>query len=435
MQPLPHNIELEKAIIWYLIIHWNEAEDIFLDLEIEYFYDSENKNIAEKLYEMAIKWEQIDLVSISSYIKNQMYLIECTENSSIASINTQVKHLEELYQRRNLIIEAKRLEHLWYNGEDLDEGVYNIFDRVNKTLSAWGSNIADMDTLIDSYEKYLKESAGRDMLWYSWGFPWIDEHTLWIRKWKTYRIWGLSGAGKTSFLFQVFESLIKQKKKILFFSLENSEESTFSNLLSTIQWVNPKSIQKWLVQADIKYLREAKQYFTTIYEVFNLSEMKREILKRKPDIVFVDYIGLVNIKGFNEKEKYDKYADDIKEFMQKNNKIAWVDLSNLNKSDNEATIREYKGFNWSAKLRNNTDFGMHIFPLKSFSDYKSNILKIWSEETKKNFLWKKALTFLISKNRLWEDDIQNHYIIDFNKGIRFQEANEDELRKWETLTS
>lgn len=69
------------------------------------------------------------------------------------------------------------------------------------------------------------------------------------------------------------------------------------------------------------------------------------MLRVKPDVVILDYIGLVNIKGHDEKTLYQKYADEVKQFLQKNQEIAWVDLSNLNKDDDEEKIRMYKGFN------------------------------------------------------------------------------------------
>ena len=59
----------------------------------------------------------------------------------------------------------------------------------------------------------------------------------------------------------------------------------------------------------------------------------------KPDVVILDYIGLVNIKGTDEKSLYNRYADEVKEFVQKNKHLAWIDLSNLNKDDDEERIR------------------------------------------------------------------------------------------------
>lgn len=432
IKPLPHDSSLEESIAWYLIVFWNEAEDIFLELQIEYFYDSQVKEIVEKMYEMVIWGEKIDFVSINSYFPNKtMFLSELCDKCSSFSIYNQIQKLREMYQRRNIILDARRLENLAYSQEELEESIFWVFDRINNTLKDWKSWIEDTNILINRFEKYLEENKNKKITWVSWGNEWLDEHTWGIRNWKTYRIWGLSWAGKTSFIYEIIVNLLKEKKKILFFTLENASETTFENILSSVQEVNPKSIQKWFEIPYIQYLRENTHNLRVAENIFNLSEIKREILKHKPDVVILDYIGLVNIKWYDEKTKYDKYADEVKEFVQKHKDMAWIDLSNLNKSDNEATIREYKGFNGSAKLRNNTDFGMHIFPYKAFAEHKNKIMNIWSEEAKKPYYGKKALTFLISKNRLWDDDIQKHYVIDFNKWIRFVPATEEQINRWE----
>jgi hypothetical protein len=63
----------------------------------------------------------------------------------------------------------------------------------------------------------------------------------------------------------------------------------------------------------------------------------------------------VDIKNTDEKSMYNAYADVIKKFVQKNKELAFIDLSNLNKDDDEERIRQHKGFNGSAKLKNNID--------------------------------------------------------------------------------
>jgi len=47
--------------------------------------------------------------------------------------------------------------------------------------------------------------------------------------------------------------------------------------------------------------------------------------------VILDYIGLVNIKGTDERSVYNTYADKVKVFIQQHQELAWIDLSNLPK--------------------------------------------------------------------------------------------------------
>lgn len=445
MQPLPSDTALEKEVIGYLITFWAEAEDVFLDLEIEYFSDIYYKKIIEKLYEMALTWKKIDIVSVLSELKDKdffkklwwvSFLTEITQNSVfLESIFTLTKKLRLLYQKREIIIEARKLENIGFNSEKLDDDVSNSFDDISKILNEWESKVTSMEDNIAILEKTIEENKSKDLIWYSWGenFNWLDKATLWIRKWKNYRIAWMSWAWKTSLIYEIIFNLLKQKAKVLFVTLENSIETTLTKFLSSVQEVNPTLIEKWQVKADTEFLRKVQNNLKITDQLFSLNEIKREILKTKPDVVILDYIWLVTIEWYTEETMYNKYADEIKQFIQKHKNLAFIDLSNLPKSETEDTIRMYWGFNWSAKLRNNCDFWMFVFPYKPFAKYKSDVLKNWTDKSKKEFFWKKALTFLISKSRLWDDGIEKQYLINFNKWIRFIEAKNEQINLWDSF--
>jgi len=96
--------------------------------------------------------------------------------------------------------------------------------------------------------------------------------------------------GKTNLVYQTIYSLLKQKAKVLFVSLENSVETTYVKFLSTVQEVNPYQIEKGLVQPNLSFLRDNKDNFILTDKLFELNDIKREVLKVKPDVVILDYI-------------------------------------------------------------------------------------------------------------------------------------------------
>jgi hypothetical protein len=160
----------------------------------------------------------------------------------------------------------------------------------------------------------------------------------------------------------------------LFISLENTIETTYINLLSSLQKTNSRKIERGEIEPNTEWLRRNKEKLILTDQIFDIQEIKREVVKHKPDVVILDYIGLVSIKGCDEKSLYNTYADEVKRFVQKHKSFAWIDLSNLNKDDDEERIRQHKGFNGSAKLRNNTDFALHMFYYKPFYEYKESFL-------------------------------------------------------------
>jgi hypothetical protein len=46
---------------------------------------------------------------------------------------------------------------------------------------------------------------------------------------------------------------------------------------------------------------------------------------------------------------------------------------------------------------------------------------------------KQVITFLISKNRLWPDGTEEQFYINFEEGIKYNEASKDMKDKWNSL--
>jgi hypothetical protein len=94
-----------------------------------------------------------------------------------------------------------------------------------------------------------------------------------------------------------------------------------------------------------------------------------------PDVVILDYIGLMSIKGFTEEQKYTEYAIQVQRFV-KATQVSWIDLSNLPTQLQSADdIKLNPQFFGSTFLRNNTDVGIHILPDKEYYNLREKVLK------------------------------------------------------------
>lgn len=444
---LPHDYELEKAILSTILTSPELMEEIFVNVELEYFDNPIYREVAEVVYNMFIVQTEISLLSVKTALEENKLLDKIGGLSWLADLteyNLEVRHwqtyankLQELYKKREIIKEARKMENKAFSSDNIDEDIISSFDSINRVLMEGESKSTDVEDNINLLENYiaLNKNKNWDLLWWSWWdeLSWLDKHTQGIRKGKTYRIGAPSGLGKTNLVYQTIVSLLEQWAKVLFVSLENNIETTYIKLLSTVQWCNPYQIEKGLVKPDTEWLRKYKNNFILTDQLFDINEIKRETLKTKPDVVILDYIWLVNIRGFDEKTVYNKYADEIKQFVQKHQWLAWIDLSNLNKSDDEQAIRFHKWFNGAAKLRNNTDVAIHMFDYQPFADYKRMVFESWGEESQERVRGKKAITFFLSKNRLGNDNEEETFTINFNEWIRYVQATEKQKELWQTL--
>ena len=439
MKPLPNDNITEQTILWCLLIDSELVDKFFEEGQIEWFHTTNNKYVIKAIYELALEWITIDLITVrDKLIENKkldkvgwaLFLAELTElvpasSNWLAYSNT----LKDLYQRRTIVIASQKLLNNAYDW-DIEKEVDDALSSITYALNEGKSKATSVEDNILLMEKAIAENRGKDLIGRSWWNSFLDQYTKWIRKGKTYRIASPSGVGKTNLLYPTIKSLIEQGAKVMFVSLENSIESTYMKFLSSVQGINPNDIEQGKASADTDFLRRNSHLFILTDQLFDLWDIKREIVKNKPDVVFLDYIGLVSIKGADEKSLYNRYADDVKRFMQIHKELAWVDLSNLNKDDDEEKMRLYKWFNGSAKLRNNTDFALHMFYYKPFYDYKQDIKdngELWAY---KKFENTQVLTFLITKNRLWPDGVEEQFWINFNKGINYKQISEEKKQLW-----
>jgi hypothetical protein len=145
---------------------------------------------------------------------------------------------------------------------------------------------------------------------------------------------------------------------------------TITNLLANYQKVNSYKLENLDIMPDFGYLDSKKDLLTIIDDCWDMGEIFSRILQIKPDIVVIDFIGLVNIQGFNDDSHYTSYAKQVQQFA-KTEQIGWIDLSNLEMRADETTIRMHGNFYGSSFLRNTADVGIHMWRNTNYEKYRN----------------------------------------------------------------
>ena len=435
--------ELEKAYLGWLVMD----KDLIKKAELteEMFSNSYYWRLYTFILKVDEKWKEVNMLLLKNKL-DEVWILESVwwltfitslfENFiSSTHFKDYEKKIRDAYISRQLLVEARRLKQI-SKSQEFEEWIMKVYDNINNLLSTNPNKDITVEAWIEKMLNTIEENMWRNLIWYSWWNDFLDNLTKWIRKWKTYRIWAPSWVWKTNLVYQTIKNLLKQWTKVLFCSLENSIDTTYIKLLSSMQEVNPWDIETWKIMPEVWLLEEYKQNLFITDQMFNWNEITRHIKKVKPDVVFLDYIWLVEVDWADERTLYDRYADLQKRFIQRNQDIAWIDLSNLNKDDWEERIRAHRWFNGSAKLRNNTDFAMHMFYYAPFYEYRKSMLELWAPDSEwvKEVTNKQAVTFLISKNRLWADWLEAQFYIDFNKWINYNQATKEIKEAWNNLS-
>ena len=98
--------------------------------------------------------------------------------------------------------------------------------------------------------------------------------------------------------------------------------------MSNYQHQSMDSILRGSTPANFDYLQSIQANLNIVDSSFYLSDIFSKVMEFSPDVVILDYIGLMSIRGFTEEQKYTEYAIQVQRFV-KQVQVSWIDLSNL----------------------------------------------------------------------------------------------------------
>jgi len=145
--------------------------------------------------------------------------------------------------------------------------------------------------------------------------------------------------GKTTFAINLALNVARQKKTVLFFTLEMSKEELVFRMLSILNGITVKEIQKLQYKTDIFNQKLCELADLNLFiddnsrlSLFDLKTKCRKV-KRKSglDLVIVDYIGLMQEKSQDRVQEVSKIARGIKQ-IAKDLDVPIIALAQLNRN-------------------------------------------------------------------------------------------------------
>ncbi len=207
----------------------------------------------------------------------------------------------------------------------------------SKTLSNL-NDMEDISKMGDNYDNLLKMTPLKT------GYIAIDDKLGQLKGGDLFIIAAATGMGKTCMMLNIAQSMARQGKKILIFSLEMNKEQLLNRIISSETGVNSSKFRNASFTED-----EAQKYFGYMYSdsfnqlniqvctEYNIStaRMRNLVLASKSDIVFVDYLGLIS--GGNKANSYERVSEisrELKLLAMESNK-PFIVLHQLNRANAE----------------------------------------------------------------------------------------------------
>lgn len=144
-------------------------------------------------------------------------------------------------------------------------------------------------------------------------------------------IFAFSGVGKSTLAGQIALNIAQQQKQVMFFSLEMTYTQVMDRLVSNFLDIDHKKI-KYITKGSItkSELEQIKKASISIHKNINIyndrnlqeiiKKIKEQKSKKKINIVFIDYISLIEVDGFfEERSKITKITQEFKKLSNELN--------------------------------------------------------------------------------------------------------------------
>ena len=357
----PQNIDSEKAVLGSIMLRKDAIHEVEDILTPDSFYAEKHKIIFQAMFDLSIKNEPIDVLSLSAKLGEKKLLDSIGGNQYLAEIvnvvpsSVNVKHYATIVQKkfilRSLIEAADYVSELAF--EEGDDHMDDILDLAEKKIFSVVSSPKNQkftsmkDALPEAWERLEKLHEHKDSLrGLPTGFKDLDNILSGLQKSDLIILAARPSVGKTTLALDIARmSAILHEKSIGIFSLEMSSQQLVDRMLSAESRVNAWNLRTGRLTADKEFsqlrdsldkLSKAKIYIddTPGNSIVRMKAVARRLKAEKGlDLIIVDYLQLMTTS-----KNYDSMVNQVTEIsrslksLAKELDIPVLALSQLNRA-------------------------------------------------------------------------------------------------------
>ncbi len=316
----PQNIEVEKALLGSIMLRTEVMHDVIDLVNSETFYSEKHRLIFSVMLELFSKNDPIDLLSLSSRLKEKKMLEQIGGNTYLSELVDLVpsaanaKYYAETIARksimRRLINASEVISELGFNEEDATD---EVLDRAEKAIyevtntASIHKFVALSDTLGEAWERLdgLHQSK-QDIRGVPTGFRSIDNRLAGFQPSDLIILAARPSMGKTSLALDIARhTATKHNTSVGIFSLEMSAQQLVDRMLAAESLVDAWKLRTGKLSTDTEFekLRESlgrlsnapifidDQPGSTILKMRSVARrLKRE---KGLGLIIVDYLQLM----------------------------------------------------------------------------------------------------------------------------------------------
>lgn len=358
----PQAQEIEIAILGILLLDNRCVSENIDNIQEEYFYNQIHRTIFHCIKEMYKKGKDIDILTLTEYLKEKNKLNEIGGPYFISSLTSRVAssgHIEswivilhEAYVKRELLSISNKITSNIYSNRDCFEVMDDITKSLSNLYSNSENNVLTFKEALGNLTEQIKRNYNSEssITGISTGFKKYDERSGGLQPGNLIIIAGEPSQGKTSlamnFAFngvRTVNEATKENFKCAFYSLEMTNTELASRILAMESGISASDIlYKKLYREELDQITvitdkiENTQIYLDDKSNSNLDNIivsiKNMVLKYHINFAIVDYIQLcsVSTKGASKEQIASEVTKRLKNTAKELN-INIIALSQLNR--------------------------------------------------------------------------------------------------------
>ena len=314
---MPFSIEAEQAVLGSVLIDPACISNIIGLVKPEYFYLPQHKSIFEIIVMLDSLGSRIDPLIILEKLKEsgeyddasgKNYLKQLGESvPSTANVQNYCKIVADKFMLRTLITLSRDTIDEVNSGSNDAEAILDSTEQRIYNIRKGKSNVGAVrlsdvisNEVFDTLSKITSENAD-EYKGIPTGFSRLDDCISGLNRSDLILIGARPAMGKTSFALNIAANVAKIGKKVVFFSLEMSNEQLATRLLATEARVESNKLRSGkIAQEEWVRLSQAAERFMN-YNLYlddtstiTVPEIKSKIRRMKNvDCIVLDYLGLM----------------------------------------------------------------------------------------------------------------------------------------------
>jgi len=334
----PQNIDSEKALLGSIMLKPESIYDVVDIVKEESFYSEKHRMIYSAIIELSSKREPIDLLSLSSRLKEKKQIDQIGGNTyltelvnmvpSAANIKHYAKIVQKKYILRNLIGVADHISELGYDENEeieelLDKAEKKIFSVTNVSVTQKFTKIKE--ALGEAWDRLdMLHNSKNELRGIPTGFKELDEKLSGLQKSDLIILAARPSMGKTALALDIArQAAVNHNVPVGIFSLEMGSQQLVDRMLAAESQVDAWKLRTGRLNADEEFqkIRDSLDklakapIFIDDQPSNNIIGMRSSARRLKSEhgvgLIIVDYLQLMTTT-----KSYDSMVNQVTEISR-----------------------------------------------------------------------------------------------------------------------